>query len=129
MKKLFALALAVIMSMVFINTASAANTYGSVNVGPWDRGYTQTVDGSGQYGRITLEGTAGSHADASVEVYYDGQWHIPNISQPDIGYLLLQDGVSRDTTNYFFEKGKKYRLYVSTIGSDYSAKGYIRTYD
>ncbi|TAH79769.1 hypothetical protein ES066_16685 [Bacillus subtilis] len=129
MKKLVALALAVIMSMVFINSASAANTFGSVNVGPWDRGYTQTVDGSGQYGRITLEGTAGSYADAYVEVYSDGQWRSPTINDPDLGYLLLNTGVSRDTTNYFFEKGKKYRLYVSTIGSDYSAKGYIRTYD
>ncbi|WP_366561792.1 hypothetical protein AB0R65_14485 [Bacillus velezensis] len=127
MKKLFALALAVIMSMVFINSASAASTYESVNVGPWESKYTGVVEGQGQYGRITLQGTAGSGADAWVEVYTNGNWYMPNVHEREFGWLALLDGVSTDTTNYYFEKGKKYRLGVS--GNGYGAKGYIRTYD
>ncbi|WP_224930532.1 hypothetical protein [Bacillus safensis] len=129
MKKIIALVFAVIMSVAFTSTASAANTFGSVNVPPRSTGYTETVDGQGQYGRITLEGTVGSYPYAFVEVYSNGQWKQPTINDPELGFLSLINNVSRDTDNYYFEKGKKYRLYVSTLAEEYSAKGYIRTYD
>ncbi|MDQ0816088.1 hypothetical protein QF033_000666 [Bacillus pumilus] len=129
MKKLIALILTFVMSLVFINSASAASTFESVTVGGWDNAYTSPVDGQGQYGRITLQGTAGSQAYAFVEVYYNGTWHRPTVNEPDFGWLWLGSGVSQDTTNYYMEKGKKYRLYVNTTGSNYTAKGYIRTYD
>lgn len=128
MKKLIALVLTFIMSLVFINSASAASTFESITVGSRENSVsTSPVDGQGQYGRITLQGPSGSGAFAFVEIYQNGTWHRPNIHEHGFGWLWLSDGVSEATNNYYMEKGKKYRLSVST--SDYSAKAYIRTYD
>ncbi|WP_036725907.1 hypothetical protein [Paenibacillus sp. FSL R7-277] len=97
----------------------------SITVDPVNHGFSNPINGAGQYGKITLE----SVGKANLFVYYNtgnGVWTQMNISDPGTGFILLDAGEGSKSLNFFMNLGWQYKVNVSAY--THIAKGYLRNY-